>query len=155
MGAHLGELTPLQARLVRCVADWHAETGGWPSVLQLATVLDQAYGSIYDRVTICARKKWLLRGTQRDPGIRLAPGADIARMRVAGVAALKAAGGAAGGEATRKRHRAARKAKQQRICLCCGNPFDSDGKHNRVCGSCKGTDGWRAGDLDAGYRVVL
>lgn len=31
-----------------------------------------------------------------------------------------------------------------RTCLCCRNPFESEGIHNRMCGRCRGLggDGW-------------
>ncbi|MBL6957878.1 MAG: hypothetical protein ISR52_02785 [Rhodospirillales bacterium] len=32
-----------------------------------------------------------------------------------------------------------------RKCLMCGETFDSEGSHNRVCKRCKGTQAWREG----------
>jgi hypothetical protein len=33
--------------------------------------------------------------------------------------------------------RAARQAKTQRPCMCCGTPFESAGPHNRLCYRCR------------------
>lgn len=32
-----------------------------------------------------------------------------------------------------------------RNCLMCGNKFESDGPHHRICPRCKSTEAWRRG----------
>jgi len=32
-----------------------------------------------------------------------------------------------------------------RNCLMCGNKFESDGPHHRICPKCKSTEAWRRG----------
>jgi hypothetical protein len=34
---------------------------------------------------------------------------------------------------------------KQRRCLACGNSFDSEGPHNRICRRCKSSKVWRDG----------
>ena len=38
-----------------------------------------------------------------------------------------------------------------RKCLMCGNQFESEGVHNRICKKCKGTNAWRLGEPPASF----
>jgi uncharacterized paraquat-inducible protein A len=38
---------------------------------------------------------------------------------------------------SRQREADARAKRGPRPCLCCNQPFDSDGPHNRLCGTCR------------------
>lgn len=171
----IAAVTPLQADLLHRVASLNAGTGLWPSITYLAALEGVSYTTMQQRVYTLERKGWLLRSAARigdmDPrGVRLPANADLSRLRIDGnlggydrrVAAradaprADSAGGVDAGKGKRRpRRNQSRAAKTQRPCLCCGHPFASEGAHNRVCGPCKHTDGWRSGDLDAGYRVVL
>lgn len=42
----------------------------------------------------------------------------------------------------------ARRGGQPRKCLMCGDWFESEGAHNRICHRCKSTRAWREGALD-------
>lgn len=167
----IAAVTPLQADLLHRVASLNAGTGLWPSITYLAALEGVSYTTMQQRVYTLERKGWLLRSAARigdmDPrGVRLPANADLSRLRIDGnlggydrrfCAAPRAdsAGGVDGKGTRRPRGGQRRAAKAKRPCLCCGNPFDSAGAHNRICTPCKHTDGWRSGDLDAGYRVVL
>ena len=35
----------------------------------------------------------------------------------------------------------------ERKCLMCGNPFQSEGAHNRICADCKSTRAWRTASM--------
>lgn len=37
---------------------------------------------------------------------------------------------------------------QSRKCLMCGEKFESEGAHNRICHRCKLTRAWREGAMD-------
>lgn len=162
-----------QADVLHRVASLNAGTGLWPSITYLAALEGVSYSAMQQRVYTLERKGWLLRSARgigdMDPrGVRLPANADLKQLRIdislggfgdgprADAPRADSAGGVDAGKGKRRpRGNQSRATKTQRPCLCCGNPFDSDGKHNRVCDPCKHTDGWRSGDLDAGYRVVL
>lgn len=153
-----------QADVLHQVARLNARTGLWPSITYLARLEGVSYSAMQQRVYTLERKGWLLRSARgigdMDPrGVRLPANADLKQLRIdislGGFGDGPRADSGGGVDAGKGKRRTGRAAKTQRPCLCCGNPFDSDGKHNRVCDPCKNTDGWRSGDLDAGYRVVL
>lgn len=41
-----------------------------------------------------------------------------------------------------------RRGGQSRKCLMCGEKFESEGAHNRICHRCKLTRSWREGAMD-------
>lgn len=47
--------------------------------------------------------------------------------------------------------RLARADRDIRPCMCCGNKFQSDGPHNRLCGVCR----WRGSTAGDPHRVAL
>lgn len=46
-----------------------------------------------------------------------------------------------------------RRGGQSRKCLMCGQAFDSEGAHNRICHRCKLTRTWREGTPDCTTHV--
>ncbi|MCP5373975.1 MAG: hypothetical protein H6907_19760 [Hyphomicrobiales bacterium] len=40
-----------------------------------------------------------------------------------------------------------------RRCLMCGDAFESDGAHNRICRKCKETKAWREGASISDYTL--
>ena len=78
-GAPNATVTATQARLLRRIAKLHEETGLWPSLAHLASLLGISYSAAQQRVYALERKGWLLRsrpgGEFLDPhGVRLPTG---------------------------------------------------------------------------------